>query len=180
MMIDGQLLFLYFKSSDTSQTLVKSDIWKSAEECGDMLRQAGTWKVIQEGGICTPAHQRKKMSEVPPLVRVKDYKPIEKRKYAEPVESMEAWQDQTVGAKGPGVGTNGAAPDDSSTKWPGHISETRNEQRWMFLGAFGAQKQTQMNKNVFKNIQRSTLHNSYWWEGCSQNQDRAEVPNSFL
>lgn len=50
----------------------------------------------------------------------------------------------------------------------------------MFLGAFGAQKQTQTNKNVFRNIQRSTLHNSYWREGSSQNQDRAEVPNSFL
>lgn len=80
-----------------------------------MLRQAGTWKVIQEGVICTTAHQRKKMEEVPSLVRVKDYKPIEKTKYAEPVESMEAWQDQTVGAKGLGVVTNGAALDDSSS-----------------------------------------------------------------
>lgn len=33
-MIGGQFFFLYFRSSDTSQTLVKPDVLKSAEECG--------------------------------------------------------------------------------------------------------------------------------------------------
>lgn len=131
MMIGGQLLFLYFQKQWHKPNA--GEIWHPKER-RRMWGHVGTGRYLEgDPGGCNMHDCSSEEKNGGSTSFSQGYKPIEKRKYAEPVESMEAWQDQTVGAKGLGVVANGAAPDDSSsTKWPGHISDTRNEQRWKF------------------------------------------------